>query len=217
MKTSIGLSMLFCSALFIFSCNDSTPDSSQANSGEPAATRDSSEMNNPNHQPADNTAQDTANKLPAAGNIDPAPINDNATADFMKEAAGGGMMEVTLGQTAQQNAENARVKAFGAMMVADHTKANNELKAIAGAKNFPLPAALPEKHQHHVDNLSKKQGRSFDKAYVDMMVDDHQKDIKAFEKASKSGADSTVRAFAARTLPVLRKHLDSIQAISRGL
>ena len=124
MKTSIGLSLLFSSTLFIFSCNDRTPDSSQDNTGETAARRDSSELNNPNHVPADNTAQDTANKLPAAGNIDPAPIKDNATATFMKEAAGGGMMEVTLGKAAQQNAENPRVKAFGAMMVTDHTKAN---------------------------------------------------------------------------------------------
>ncbi|AXY72713.1 DUF4142 domain-containing protein [Paraflavitalea soli] len=217
MKTSIALSLLLGVALSVSSCKNSNRDSSQNNTGETSERRDSADLNNPNRMPVDHTAQDTANKLPAAGKIDPAPIKDDKTATFMKEAAGGGMMEVMLGQTAQQNAQNERVKAFGAMMVTDHTRASDELKAIAGAKNFPLPTSLPEQHQHHVDALSKKQGRAFDKAYVDMMVDDHQKDIKAFEKASKSGEDSTVRAFAARTLPVLRKHLDSIQAISRGL
>jgi putative membrane protein len=212
MKTKNSFSILLFAVLYTIACNNT--DSSQQTVGE-SANKDSAAENIPNHPAPDNTARDTANQLPATGNIDPAPL-DTKTGNFATEAAGGGMMEVTLGQTAQQQGMSQRVKDYGAMMVADHTKANNELKAIAGAKNFTLPSALPEKHQHHVDDLSKKQGKDFDEAYIKMMVSDHEKDIKEFQKAAKSAADTTVKSFAARTLPTLKKHLDSARAIYRG-
>ena len=59
-----------------------------------------------------------------------------------------------------------------------------------------------------------KKGKDFDKAYVNMMVDDHKKDIAEFRKCADNCSDSTIKNFAATTLPVLEKHLDSIQAIA---
>jgi putative membrane protein len=50
-----------------------------------------------------------------------------------------------------------------------------------------------------------------------MMVDDHKEDVDMFEKASNKGTDADVKAFAAKTLPVLRTHLDSAQAVNDGL
>lgn len=136
---------------------------------------------------------------------------------FMVKAASGGMMEVELGQAAQQKAQSQRVKDFGAMMVRDHTQANNELKALAANKNVSLPAALGDDHQKHVNELNEKTGADFDKAYMSMMVDDHKKDISEFEDAANKGNDADIKAFAAKTLPVLRTHLDSAQAVHDGI
>src|SRR4028119_1524790 len=72
--------------------------------------------------------------------------------DFILEAASGGLMEVELGRYASTNAASARVKEFGRMMVTDHTKANTQLKAIAGKKNVTLPAAPTGKHQTHISD-----------------------------------------------------------------
>jgi len=135
-------------------------------------------------------------------------------ADFAVEAADGGMMEVELGNYAQQNALNPRVKEFGAMMVRDHSKANDELKTIAASRNVTLPMTTGDKHKKHMDDLMKKKGKDFDKAYMDMMVDDHEKDVKKFEKAANECKEPTIKAFAAKTLPVLRTHLDSAKAIA---
>ncbi|MEJ7767529.1 MAG: DUF4142 domain-containing protein [Chitinophagaceae bacterium] len=136
---------------------------------------------------------------------------------FMVKAASGGMMEVELGQLAQQKAQHARVKEFGAMMVRDHTQANNDLKALAANKNIALPATLGEDHQKHVNELREKSGADFDKAYMSMMVDDHKDDVDDFSSASDKGNDADIKAFAAKTLPVLRTHLDSAQAINDGV
>ena len=205
MKTNVC--MPFFMALLVvgmIACNDN-------NTGVGAAKApDSTNKNDQTQEPTVDSSQQ------AKSNVDATPL-DEKSGKWATEAAGGGMMEVTLGQTAQQQAASQRVKDFGAMMVKDHTKANDELKSIANAKNFTLPATLPEKHQKHVDDLTKKQGKDFDKAYMRMMVNDHEEDIKKFEKAASDATDPAIKDFAARTLPVLRMHLDSARAINKQL
>jgi putative membrane protein len=134
----------------------------------------------------------------------------------MNEAAMGGNAEVEMGKLAQENASNPRVKNFGDMMVKDHSAANDDLKTVARKKNVTLPADIG-KHQQHKDDLSKKKGADFDKAYMKMMVDDHKEDIDAFEKAANSSTDPDVKNFASEKLPILRKHLDSAKAIQESL
>lgn len=137
--------------------------------------------------------------------------------DFVMEAASGGLMEVTLGKLAQTNAASAQVKEFGQMMVTDHTKANTELKAVASKKNLTVSPTPAEKQQKMIDDLKTKKGADFDKAYVDMMVDDHKEDVSKFQDEANKGNDADVKAFAAKTLPVLQKHLDHIQKIQDGM
>jgi putative membrane protein len=139
---------------------------------------------------------------------------DDADSKRVVEVASGGMMEVVLGELAQQKAQDPRVKNFGQMMVTDHTKANEELKAMASRKNVTLPQTPGEDHRKHIDDLRNKTGRDFDKAYMSMMVDDHQEDINKFEKLANDATDADLKAFASKTLPVLRAHLDSAKAIN---
>ncbi|MVN22159.1 DUF4142 domain-containing protein [Mucilaginibacter arboris] len=142
---------------------------------------------------------------------------DKDDADFAVKAANGGMAEVALGQLAQQKATNPDVKAFGAKMVTDHTKANDKMMALAKQKNITLPAAIGNDEQKVMDDLSKKTGKDFDKAYVKEMVKDHDKDVKLFEDESKNGKDADVKAFAATTLPVLKMHQTMIKAIDKKM
>ena len=137
--------------------------------------------------------------------------------DFVLEAASGGMMEVELGSISQTNAASSKVKMFGKMMVNDHSKANAELKSIASKNNIALPTIPQEKHKMHIDDLKSKKGADFDKAYVDMMVDDHKEDISKFEDEANNGKNAEVKAFASKTLPVLKKHLESILAVQAGM
>lgn len=140
------------------------------------------------------------------------PNADDLT-DFMEEAAIGGMMEVQLGQVAQQKASSQRVKDFGQMMVTDHSKANTQLKALAASKNVALPDSLNQNHQDDINDLQEKSGEDFDEAYIDEMVDDHKHDINVFQNAADDISDPDVKAFISQTLPVLQMHLDSAQEI----
>jgi putative membrane protein len=134
--------------------------------------------------------------------------------NFVVNATNGGMMEVELGKIAEDRASSARVKAFGAMMVKDHSEANNNLKGIANSLNIAIPDSVSNDARKEINDLKMKKGKDFDKSYVNMMVDDHKKDIAEFRKCADNCSDSTVKNFAATMLPVLEKHLDSIQAIA---
>jgi len=139
-------------------------------------------------------------------------MTTDSPADFVKEAAQGGMAEVELGQLASKNAQDPEVKKFGQMMVSEHGKANAELKTLAGKKNWTMPTDIGS-HKSTMDKLQGLKGADFDKAYVDEMVSDHEKDLKAFQQQGQSGADPELKEFAAKTATVIQKHLDAIKAI----
>ena len=115
---------------------------------------------------------------------------------FMKKAAKGGMMEVAFGNLAEQNAQSEDVKSFGKRMVTNHSKANDELKKIAAEKNVQLPNKEPTLKW------------SSDKAYMDAMVKDHEKDLAEFKEEATSGSDPDVKEFADDTAKMVEEHLD---------
>ena len=114
----------------------------------------------------------------------------------MKKAAKGGMMEVAMGTLASQNGQSDDVKSFGKRMVTDHSKANDELKSIAAQKSVKLPSKEPTEKW------------SSDKAYINMMVKDHEKDLAEFQDEANNGSDPDVKKFAEDTAKVVQEHLD---------
>ena len=115
---------------------------------------------------------------------------------FMKKAAKGGMMEVAMGNLAEQNGQSDDVKSFGKRMVTDHSKANDELKSIASRKGVTLPSKEPTLKW------------SSDKTYINMMVQDHQKDLAEFQEEAKTGSDPELKKFAEDTAKMVQEHLD---------
>ena len=156
-------------------------------------------------------ANANANMTPRSG----ANSNANTTSgaalssddkEFMTEAAAGGMEEVELGRMAAQKGQSADVKKFGQRMVDDHSKANDELKQLAARKGVTLPTEMKDEQKEDRDKLSKLTGADFDKEYMKMMVDDHDKDVKEFQDEAESASDADLKAFVSKTLPTLKEH-----------
>ena len=131
----------------------------------------------------------------------------NDDKEFVSKAGMGGLAEVQMGSLALQKAASADVKAFAQRMVTDHSKANAELAQLATTKGLALAAELGGEHKDAYDHLSSLSGAEFDKAYMKHMVEDHEKDVSEFDKASTGATDSDVKAWAGKTLPTLREHL----------
>lgn len=132
-------------------------------------------------------------------------------AGFIKKVAVASMAEVDMGRVGTEKAASSEVKQYAQKIVDEHTKANNELKDLANTKSVELPA-VSEKH-NHVDKVSDKAGADFDKAFMKMMVSDHKKVVRTFEKEAKNGKDPDVKAWAQKMLPTLREHLQEAETI----
>jgi putative membrane protein len=134
---------------------------------------------------------------------------------FAANAAQGGMAEVELGRLATQKAADPSVREFGARMIADHSRANSELKSIAAQKGIQLPADLNSEQKSERDKLAQMSGAEFDKEYMSAMVKDHETDVKDFDTQAKDGNDADIKAFAGKTLPTLQEHLKMAQTAAQ--
>jgi putative membrane protein len=138
----------------------------------------------------------------------------NPDASFFKHAAEGGIFEVDAGNLAQQKSSNQQVKDFGAMMVKDHTAANQKLQSIAASKNITLPASGSVGQMTTKAKLDVLSGAAFDKSYIKSQISAHQQTVALFKKEIAAGQDSDAKSFATDTLPTVRAHLKAIRSIA---
>ena len=94
--------------------------------------------------------------------------------DFARDLVIANMAEVELGRLATERSANAGVKKFAQMMIDDHTKAGDKLKAVAAEHNVPVPTELDDKHIQLRDKLAKLKGAEFDREYAAAMVSGHE-------------------------------------------
>ena len=148
-----------------------------------------------------------------------APLTAVAAADpdasFYKNAAEGGIFEVDAGNLAEQKGSSQAVKDFGAMMVRDHSAANDKLKALASSKNVSLPTTASIGEMAIKAKLDLLSGDTFDKSYIKSQIKAHRMTIKLFKQEIGSGQDPDAQAFATATLPVLQGHLRKIDSIAK--
>jgi putative membrane protein len=143
-----------------------------------------------------------------------AAIADSPDASFYKNAAEGGMFEVDAGNLAQSKGNSQAVKDFGAMMVKDHSAANDKLKSIAATKALTLPTSAGVSQLATKAKLDVLSGDSFDNSYIKSQLRAHRQTIALFKKEIASGQDTDAKAFATDTLPTLRAHLQAIVKIA---
>jgi len=173
-----------------------------------------SDRANPNRNtPVMNTASTNSMNSNARTNMSNANSGTAVVQDnFWTKAAASGLAEVELGKLAAQKAQNPEVKKFAQMMVTDHTRANEELKALAAKKGVVLPTSLASSHQSMLEKLQGLSGAEFDKAYVEGQVDDHETAVDLMDD-NDDNSDADIKAFAAKTLPVVKSHLEMIKGI----
>jgi putative membrane protein len=158
-------------------------------------------------KPSPTTNQTNAAKQNASASQPAGREMTAADKAFIKNAAEGGMAEVEMGKLAQQQAANSAVKDFGKRMVADHGKADEQLRSIASRANIAWPSGLSRATKTEQEKLAKLHGPAFDKAYMNEMLKDHRADSLAFQREIDSTRNSDVKEFASNTLVVIKDHL----------
>jgi putative membrane protein len=160
------------------------------------------------------TSEKAANTVQSAAQAQATPSLSTTDASFINAIGKGGIAETELGRLAQSHATRAEVRDFGAQMVADHTKAGNELATLAQGKRMTPPADMDLNHKAIYDRLSATSGTEFDRAYMETQVQDHTAVVSAFEDEITNGSDADVKAFAQKYLPVVQHHLDVARTVA---
>ncbi len=137
--------------------------------------------------------------------------------EFINKASQGNLAEVQMGGLTLTNSKNPEIKAFGQKMVTDHSKAHTELRGLAQQKRIDLPIGVSAEQKEGYDRLSKLSGAAFDKEYVRLMVEDHEKDVADFQKEAKDGSDIDAKEYAEDTLVTLKMHLEMIKSIGNKI
>ena len=141
--------------------------------------------------------------------------------DFVEEHLEMGNAEVELGRIAQERATHPDVKAFAQELVQDHQAAGEELRRIATTANPNFPATVDDEAREELtelrDELAKLTGRDFDRRYIDEMIDDHQEAVDDLEDKAANASHAEVKAWAAKTLPTVRQHLERARSLKEAL
>ncbi|MDI1309874.1 MAG: DUF4142 domain-containing protein [Methylotenera sp.] len=156
--------------------------------------------------------------------VSSALFNTNVLADnvsgndksFMKNAAQSGHYEIEASKLALSRSSSQEVKDFAQHIIEDHQKAAKELQAIATKKGVELPTKPSLLQMTSIKMLQTHKGTDFDESYAEKVgVDAHKSAIDEFSKASEKSDDSEIKAFAAKTLPTLKKHLEMATVLEK--
>ena len=143
-----------------------------------------------------------------------APVADKNAEKFLQHVIEGNLAEIQLGKLAQEKSMDDGIRAFGDMLATDHSAGNEKAMQVASSLGVNAPAEPNKTQKATYDKLSKLSGSAFDRQFAKMMVDDHKRNIREFEKESKS-SNAQVAQFAKDTLPTLREHLETAQSLAK--
>ncbi len=153
------------------------------------------------------------------GTADRTAANANLSStdrEFVNKAAETGMAEVELARLGEQKGSSDQVKDFAKKLADDHTKANDELKRIAGDMNVNLPSEMDSRDRKALDRLQNLSGAQFDREFLRMAQQHHQQDVQLFQHQAKNGENEQLKSFASNTLPTLQNHLETARSMHPG-
>ena len=177
--------------------------------------------NNSNHANDDSKTVDSTAGAFHKDSVEKAQmVNDDKKMDsdeskFFTETASGGMMEVDIAKIAEGKAQSAAVKTMAGHMLKDHTKMNEELKALAAKKQITISSSMSDGDKETLEKIAKKNGPDFDKEYVEQMVKIHKNDIDKFETVARDSKDNEAKEWAQKSLPTLRHHLEMAENLKK--
>jgi len=141
--------------------------------------------------------------------------SDRASQSFITKAVEGNLAEVQMGQLAQEKGASDGVRSFGQMLQQEHAAGAQKATAVATQLRVPPPTEPNKKQKAMHASLAKLSGAAFDRKFASEMVKDHKKEVAEYQRAAKKQGDPA-GAYASETLPILQKHLETAQALTKA-
>jgi putative membrane protein len=158
---------------------------------------------------AGSTASDTA-----PGNTAAPTAGTEGDLDVVTKVHQANQKEIEMAQMALDKAESPKVKAYARKLLTDHQAADKKLMAYVDKKSLDRskveqtatgPAATPSSDDAH-KRLMSATGADFDREFVNMMLDEHDKAIDLVKSSKDAVTDRQLRALLGSVLPKLEQH-----------
>lgn len=172
----------------------------------------------------------TPSEQPAQGQTQ----RTNPDTAFIQQALMSGREEVELSKLAAVKSQSAEIKQFAEMLVSDHTAVNEQL-ILLGQRNGAAPAPRGETQRSDTDTpksppaaspggapsspkaeqLSKLSGAEFDRQFMVLTVERHEKSVELYTREAERGADPAAKKLASETLPKIKAHLRQAKSLQQ--
>jgi putative membrane protein len=134
---------------------------------------------------------------------------------FLAQASSANQFEIQSSQLALQASQNATVRNFANVLIADHTQLGQQVASVAAAAHLqPPPMGLLPAQQAALDQLhAAGTGYSFDTAYRQAQIDAHNQAIGLMQNYATSGDVLELRNAAGAAIPMMQRHLAMAQSL----
>ena len=138
----------------------------------------------------------------------------SADKTFVKNALEGSLAEVNYAKLALQKSQDKNVREFATKMIHDHEMLITDMKPLAKQLGVSVPSGPPISDHAKYLELKMKSGTDFDRAYVEAMVKDHNKDLQDFIDEKGKTQNPDLKAAVEKGEGVIREHTEMIDKIA---
>ena len=134
---------------------------------------------------------------------------------FVQDMTVGSVVEIELARIAYVRAQSPEVRAFARQMLIDHRDMVVKLDNFALERGHLIAWDIPSDRAATIERLRSIDDASFDRAYMDEMVEAHQQVVQKLTAQTGSGRETA--AVAQEALPTVQHHLEMAQQIRATL
>jgi putative membrane protein len=138
-----------------------------------------------------------------------------ADAEFIRDVAADNYMQIQLGELARDKAKSREVRQFAERIVSDHTRLQNQWNSMTSRNGMPMKPGMGRRHREKVEQLGKANGKNFDRAFMTLMIQQHQDEVSYWQKEGRASRSAQVRELVNSGLPTLEEHLAQAKQIGR--
>ena len=135
---------------------------------------------------------------------------------FIRQLLESDVVEVQLGQMAQEKSQSDDVKQFAEKMVENRKRLDEQLAPLAKRLDVNQPKGPDKKMKQQIAKMQAMSGQQFDEEYIRTILSAHEKDVKNFKQAASAAQDPNVQRTAQTDAPIIEQHLQAIQKIAEA-
>lgn len=210
-KASI-LTAAVLSLAVLTACNNEGADAPAADA---AATNDTAMVDDPTATASEND--------PLLAEGAPAPAATVNESDALGMVIVVDEHEIAAAEQARSKNVSAPVASYADMMVKEHTANMEKARALEGSAGVqvgtgPQVASLRTESETARNRLMGMNGQDYERAYVEQMINDHQKTLTMLDSQLIPAAQNeAVRTFLTQTREAVAKHLEAAQQLQSQL